>query len=93
MNPFVVKLTGRILKITSNLEYPVRVLEIILKYNVTVNMIDDKVGLKAITDSVKVNKELRKNESLEIETRLEDISEISIIYRDTMMVRRFDISL
>jgi hypothetical protein len=60
MNPFVVKLTGRILKITSNLEYPVQILEIILKYNITVNMIDDKVGLKAITDSVKVNKELRK---------------------------------
>ncbi|ACP35433.1 conserved hypothetical protein [Sulfolobus islandicus Y.G.57.14] len=93
MNPFVVKLTGRILKITSNLEYPVQILEIILKYNITVNMIDDKVGLKAITDSVKVNKELRKNESLEIETKLEDISEVSIIYRDTMMVRRFDISL
>ncbi|QXJ32946.1 hypothetical protein [Saccharolobus shibatae] len=93
MNPFVVKLTGRILKITSNLEYPVQILEIILKYNVTVNMIDDKVGLKAITDSVKVNKELRKNESLEIETKLEDISEVSIIYRDTIMVRRFDISL
>ena len=93
MNPFVVKLTGRILKITSNLEYPVQILEIILKYNITVNMIDDKVGLKAITDSVKVNKESRKNESLEIETKLEDISEVSIIYRDTMMVRRFDISL
>ncbi|MCH4815019.1 MAG: hypothetical protein QXY87_04320 [Saccharolobus sp.] len=93
MNPFVVKLTGRILKITSNLEYPVQILEIILKYNVTVNTIDDKVGLKAITDSVKVNKELRKNESLEIETKLEDISEVSIIYRDTIMVRRFDISL
>ncbi|ADX85268.1 hypothetical protein [Saccharolobus islandicus] len=93
MNPFVVKLTGRILKITSNLEYSVQILEIILKYNITVNMIDDKVGLKAITDSVKVNKELRKNESLEIETKLEDISEVSIIYRDTMMVRRFDISL
>ncbi|QGA54426.1 hypothetical protein GFS03_07480 [Sulfolobus sp. E5-1-F] len=93
MNPFVVKLTGRILKITSNLEYPVRILEIILKYNVTVSMIDDKIGLKAITDSIKVNKELGKNESLEVETKLEDISEVSIIYRDTMMVRRFDISL
>ncbi|WP_338601519.1 hypothetical protein V6M85_00295 [Sulfolobus tengchongensis] len=93
MEPFTIRHDGKTLKITSNLEYPIRIIEIILRYHVTVNMIDDKVGLKSITENIKIDKELKRNQTIEIQTKLEDISEVSIIYKDQMIVRRVDLSL
>ncbi|WP_229571729.1 hypothetical protein [Saccharolobus caldissimus] len=92
MDPFIVKLEGKTLKITNNLDHSVKITEIIIKYKVSVNLIDDRIGLKTITENVKIDKELKRKETLQIETKLEDINEISIIYKDDTF-RRIDISL
>lgn len=92
MDPFIVKLEGKTLKITNNLDNAVKIIEIIIKYKVSVNLIDDRIGLKTITENVKIDKELKRKETLQIETKLEDINEISIIYKDDTF-RRIDISL
>ncbi len=93
MNPFTVKLSGKSLKITNNLNSPVKILEIILKYRITVNMIDDKLGLKTITENIKMDKELKSKEFFEIQVKFEDISEVSIVYKDDITFRRIDITL
>ncbi|MDT7861155.1 MAG: hypothetical protein RRA45_02900 [Saccharolobus sp.] len=92
MDPFIVKLEGKSLKITNNLDHTVKITEVIIKYKVSVNLIDDRIGLKTITENVKIDKELKRKETLQIETKLEDINEISIIYKDDTF-RRIDISL
>lgn len=92
MDPFIVKLEGKSLKITNNLDHTVKIMEVIIKYKVSVNLIDDRIGLKTITENVKIDKELKRKETLQIETKLEDINEISIIYKDDTF-RRIDISL
>ncbi|MEM0015432.1 MAG: hypothetical protein QW550_01080 [Saccharolobus sp.] len=93
MEPFSVKLEGKKLKITNNLDEKVIIIEINLKYYITVNMIDEKLGLRKLTESIKVDKEIGNNETLEITTKLEDISEISIVYKQGDIVKRVDISL
>ncbi|AWR97771.1 hypothetical protein DFR86_09575 [Acidianus sulfidivorans JP7] len=91
MSIFTAKLNGEKLILENKSGHPIFIREILIKYRVTFNTIEEKTGLRIITDSVPINKEI--NNKIEIPVKVTDISEVSVIYKKDDITLREDISV
>ncbi len=67
--------------------------EIILKYKVHTTTPENEVGLRTISDEIMIEKEIENNSKIEIPLAINDIVEISVIYKDEDITLREDISV
>ncbi|ARM76537.1 hypothetical protein [Acidianus manzaensis] len=91
MQIFTAKLNGEKLILENKSGNPIFIREVLVKYRVTVNTIEEKIGLRIITDSIPVNKEI--TDKIELPIKIMDISEISVIYKKDEITLREDIAV
>lgn len=90
---FSVKLLGGRLILENISGRKLLIREIILRYKVSTITPEKEVGLKTISDEIRMEKEIENNSKIEIPLTINDIVEISIIYKDGDFTLREDISL
>ncbi|MBW9140336.1 MAG: hypothetical protein K1T65_01245 [Candidatus Aramenus sp.] len=67
--------------------------EVLVKYKVTVVTPQGDVGVRTVTDEVKVEGELKKDGKIELPLTTSDVVEVSVIFKDGDITLREDISL
>ncbi|AWR94981.1 hypothetical protein [Acidianus brierleyi] len=90
---FSVKLLGGRLILENISGRKLLIREIILRYKVSTITPEKEVGLKTISDEIRMEKEIENNSKVEIPLTINDVVEISIIYKDGDFTLREDISL
>ncbi len=90
---FSVKLLGGKLILENISGRKLLIREIILRYKVSTITPEKEVGLKTISDEIRMEKEIENNSKIEIPLTINDVVEISVIYKDEDFTLREDISL
>lgn len=91
MRIFTARLEGEKLILENKTGKPIFIREILIKYKITVTTVDEKPGLRNITDSIVINKEIK--DKIEIPINIRDVAEVSVIYKKDNITMREDIAV
>jgi hypothetical protein len=81
-SPILISLQDDYLVIKNVGKSPLTLLEVNIKYEVTVITIEERTALRTVSFTEKVNKTLKPNEEVKIKTELKDISNVEIVYKN-----------
>jgi len=90
---FAVKITGDKALISNISNSTLKIKKIYLVYETTVTTIDEKIGLRTITDEQNIEIELKPNSNIEVSLLIPTLKRIGVIYVKGDQTLREDIEV